>query len=152
MATRSTHVSAGTDEVWAVLADPWSYATWVVGTVKIRDADPGFPAVGCKLHHAVGAWPLLLEDETEILGCEPGHRLVMQARGWPVGEARVELVLHAEGDDLTRVAMNEQPTQGPGAWVHNPLLDAILARRLDETLDRLRRLVEGHRRDGAPQV
>jgi hypothetical protein len=76
----------------------------------------------------------------------------MQARGWPAGEARVELVLHAEGDALTRVAMNEQPTQGPGAWVHNPLLDALLARRLDETLDRLRRLVEGHRRDGAPQV
>ena len=75
MATRSIHVSAGTDEVWAVLADPWSYATWVVGTVKIRDADPGFPAVGCKLHHAVGAWPLLLEDETEILECEPDHRL-----------------------------------------------------------------------------
>lgn len=152
MATRSTHVAAGTDAVWRVLADPWSYANWVVGTVKIRDADPEFPAVGSKLHHAVGAWPLLVEDETEILECEPGHRLVMQARGWPAGEARVELVLHAEGDGVTRVAMDEKPTHGPGAWVHNPLLDAVLARRLDETLDRLRRLVEGHRRDGSPQA
>jgi len=151
VATRNIDVSAGIDEVWAVLADPWSYANWVVGTVKIRDADPGFPAVGCTLHHAVGAWPLLLEDETKVLECEPGQRLVMQARGWPAGEARVDLVLHAEGDDLTRVVMSERPTQGPGAWVHNPLLDAFLARRLDETLDRLRRLVEGHRRDGAPQ-
>ena len=152
MATRSTHVAATPDEVWSVLADPWSYATWVVGTVKIRDADSTWPAVGSKLHHSVGAWPLLLEDETEILECEPGRRLVMQARGWPAGEARVELVLHPEGDNLTRVGMDEKPTHGPGAWVNNPLFEAVLARRLDEVLDRLRRLVEGHRGNGSAQV
>ena len=45
MASRSTHVRSTPDEVWAVLADPWSYATWVVGTVKIREADEAWPAV-----------------------------------------------------------------------------------------------------------
>jgi len=142
MASTSTHVAATPDRVWSVLADPWSYATWVVGTVKIRDADPTWPAVGSKLHHAVGAWPLLLEDDSQVLECEPPERLVLQARGWPAGEARVQLVLHAEGD-ATRVAMDEQPTHGPGAWLHNPLLDGVLTRRLIECLDRLRRLVEG---------
>ena len=39
--------------------------------------------------------------------------------------------------------MAEEPTHGPGAWVHNPVLDMVLARRMDECLDRLRRLVEG---------
>lgn len=151
MATTSTHIAASRDQVWAVLADPWSYATWVVGTVKIRDADPTWPAVGSKLHHSVGAWPLLLDDDSEVLECEPQSRLVMQARGWPAGEARVELVLHDEGD-VTRVGMLEQPTHGPGAWVHNPLLDVVLTRRMDECLDRLRRLVEGHRRDLPPRV
>lgn len=147
MASRSTHVRSTPDEVWAVLADPWSYATWVVGTVKIREADEAWPAVGSKLHHAVGAWPLLIQDETEILECDPGQRVVMQARGWPAGEARVELVLHPELPG-TRVAMAETPTHGPGAWVNNPLAEAVLRRRLDECLDRLRRLVEGRQRTG----
>ena len=32
--------------VFEVLADPRSYAYWVVGAHKIRDADDGWPAVG----------------------------------------------------------------------------------------------------------
>jgi uncharacterized protein YndB with AHSA1/START domain len=142
MARVTTQVAASNEDVWQVLADGWSYATWVVGTVKIRAVDTGFPAPGTKLHHAVGAWPLLLEDETEILECEPGRRLLMQARGWPFGEATVELVLHPEGERTT-VEMYEEPTSGPGAWVNNKLIDAVGAKRLTEALDRLRRLVEG---------
>ena len=142
MARVTTEVAAPPDEVWRTLADGWSYAHWVVGTVKIREVEPGFPAVGTKLHHAVGAWPFTLQDETEILECEPGRRLVMQARGWPMGEATVELVLHPAGDH-TLVEMYEEPTSGPGAWVHNRVIDVIGAKRLEEALDRLRRLVEG---------
>ena len=144
MARTNGVIEAPVGDVWAVLADGWSYATWVVGTVKIRDVDRAWPAVGSKLHHAFGAWPLTIQDETEVLACEPERHLVLQARGWPAGEARVELVLEAAGD-RTRVEMREEPTSGPGAWVHNPLLDAVLTRRLDESLDRLRRPVEGHR-------
>ena len=147
MARVSTRIEAPADAVWEVLADAWTYANWVVGTVKIRDVDPGWPAAHAKLHHAVGAWPLTLQDETEVLECEPGRRLLLQARGWPAGEASVELVLHPDGD-ATEVEMAEEPTSGPGAWVHNRLVDMVGAKRLDETLDRLRRLVEGHQRDG----
>lgn len=147
MARVSMQVDASAEAVWKVLDDPWTYANWVVGTVKIRDADPTWPAAGSKLHHAVGAWPLTIEDETEVVDCEPGRRLRMQARGWPAGEATVELVLHPHGE-LTEVEMFETPTSGPGAWVNNTVFEAVLAKRLEETLDRLRRLVEGHRRDG----
>lgn len=147
MARVSMQVDASAEDVWKVLDDPWTYANWVVGTVKIRDADPTWPAAGSKLHHAVGAWPLTIEDETEVVDCEPGHRLLMQARGWPAGEATVELVLHPHGE-RTEVEMHETPTSGPGAWVNNKVFEAVLAKRMEETLDRLRRLVEGHRRDG----
>jgi uncharacterized protein YndB with AHSA1/START domain len=143
MARVTTRVAAPADAVWALLADGWSYAGWVVGTVKIRDVDSTWPAVGSRLHHAVGAWPLTLQDESEVLESEPGRRLKLQARGWPVGEATVELTLRPAGDD-TLVEMYEEPTSGPGAWVHNRAIDAIGARRLTETLDRLRRLVEGY--------
>ena len=141
MARVTTEMAATADEVWAVLSDGWTYSAWVVGTVKIRDVDSAWPAVGAKLHHAVGAWPVTLEDETEILGCEPGHRLRMQARGWPMGEATVELTLHPAGDH-TLVEMYEEPTSGPGAWIHNRVVDMVGTKRLEETLDRLRRLVE----------
>jgi len=147
MARASTRVQAPPDAVWTVLEDAWTYANWVVGTVKIRDVDPGWPTPGSKLHHAVGAWPVTLEDETEIVACEPGRLLRMQARGWPAGEAAVELVLHPDGE-VTVVEMLEKPTHGLGAWLDNRLVDAIGTKRLEETLDRLRRLVEGHRRDG----
>lgn len=149
MARTSILVQASADDVWAELADPWTYANWVVGTVKIRDADRSWPVVGSRLHHAVGAWPLLLQDETEVVACEPLRRLRLQARGWPAGEATVELTLHAEDARRTRVEMFEKPTSGPGAWLDNPLLDGLGTLRLAETLDRLRRLVEGHRRDGS---
>ena len=141
MARVTTPIDEPADQVWKVLADGWSYSNWVVGTVKIRTVDAEFPAVGSKLHHAVGAWPLLLKDETEVIECEPGRRLLLQARGWPMGEATVELVLHDDGA-ITRVEMYEEPTSGPGAWLHNPMVDKVGEWRLVEALDRLKALVE----------
>ncbi len=147
MARVSRYIETPVDDVWKVLEDAWTYANWVVGTVKIRDVDRTWPEPGSRLHHGVGFWPVTIEDETQVVECEPRHRLLLQARGWPAGEATVELRLHAEGE-RTRVEMYEKPTSGPGAWIDNPLVDMIGTRRLAETLDRLRRLVEGHRRDG----
>ena len=143
MARASTLVDAPPDAVWAVLADGWLYPTWVVGTVKIRDVDGHWPEPGAKLHHAVGAWPLTLQDETEVVESQPGRLLRMEARGWPLGEAIVEVTLTAVGT-ATTVELSEEPTSGPGAWLNNRLVDAVGKARLEEMLDRLRRLVEGH--------
>lgn len=141
MARVTTELAAPAEVVWAALSDGWTFSAWVVGTVKIRAVDPGWPSVGTKLHHSVGAWPLTLQDDTEVTECEPGRRLLMRARGWPMGEATVELTLYPAGDH-TLVEMYEEPTSGPGAWLNNPVLDAVGRKRLEETLDRLRRLVE----------
>ena len=43
MAEVSLNVEAPVDAVWAVLADGWSYAGWVVGASHIRDVDTGWP-------------------------------------------------------------------------------------------------------------
>src|SRR5579875_2117223 len=45
---------AAVEDVWRVLADPYSYARWVYGTDRIRAADPQWPAVGSRLHHGLG--------------------------------------------------------------------------------------------------
>jgi hypothetical protein len=142
MAQTSGHVAAPLDAVWAQLCDGWGYSAWVVGTIKIRDVDTSWPAEGSKLHHAVGAWPLALQDETEVSVSDVRRRLVLRARGWPVGEAVIDIALSEESGG-TRVQLVETPVAGPGAWIDNPVFDAVGKRRLVEMLDRFSRLVEG---------
>lgn len=142
MAEVTGHIATDPEQVWATLADGWLYSSWVVGTSKIRAVDAGFPEVGTKIHHAFGAWPALIQDETEVLVSQPAQHLLLQARGWPFGEATTAIDLTPSGGG-TAIRIAETPTKGPGAWVNNPLAEAVLKRRLGECYERLRLLVEG---------
>lgn len=137
-------VAAPPERVWDVLADGWLYPTWVVGASRMRDVDDTWPQVGSRLYHSVGVWPALLDDHTEVLECEPGRRLVLRARAWPAGEARVEMELHP-ADGGTEVVMREDATSGPGTLMPKPLRDAQLTWRNTESLRRLSFIAE-HRR------
>jgi uncharacterized protein YndB with AHSA1/START domain len=143
MATTDRFVAAPPEAVWAELADGWTYSAWVPGTVKIRAVDDTWPAVGSKIHHAVGLWPIMLQDETESTRCEEPHRLTLQARAWPAGEALIDIRLTPVAGGC-EVSVHETPTHGPGAWVNNPLTEAALDHRIREMLDRLGRMAEGH--------
>lgn len=136
-------VNATSDAVWDVLADGWLYATWVVGASRLRDVDVSWPAQGSKLHHSVGIWPLVLDDHTEVLHADPGHQLVLRAKGWPVGEAVVEMRLRAVGDDRCEVAMLEDAVSGPGLVIPRVLRQPPIAVRNREALHRLSLLAEG---------
>lgn len=142
MAEAEGFVALPPERVWDTLADGWLYPLWVVGTSTIRSVEPGWPAVGTRLHHSTGLWPVQVQDESEVLESEPGSLLVLQARGWPAGEARITIRLAASGDG-TEVRIAEQPTSGPGAWVHSWVTEQVLRRRLQEMLSRLRTVVEG---------
>lgn len=133
--------SATTDEVWAVLADGWSYAGWVVGASRIRKVDVRWPAAGSRIHHSAGCWPVLLNDETTVLESEPGRRLVLQAEGWPFGEATVDLSLEPRGSG-SRIVMREDVTKGPGRVVPKALRQLALQPRNRESLRRLAFLAE----------
>jgi hypothetical protein len=135
-------VQASAHRVFAELADGWAYVGWVVGATHIRDVDEGWPAPGSKIHHQVGAWPALVSDNTEALESEPGRRLLLRARGWPFGEATVEIVLIEQDSSHTEVVLREAPTAGLGRWLDNPLLRALLHSRNTETLSRLKDRVE----------
>ena len=141
MATVSARLAATPAQVFAVLADGWAYAGWVVGASHVRAVEATWPAVGSRLHHASGMWPAVVSDETRVEQVDPGRRLVLLACGGGLGDARVDLSLIPDGDG-TRVTMVEHPTSGPGKWFHNPLADAVLHRRNTEALARLTCLVE----------
>jgi len=141
MITVDRVVNAEPADVWAVLSDGWLYALWVVGAARMREVDDTWPAVGARLHHSVGNWPLLIDDTTSVLEVDSGHRLKLRARGWPAGEAEVELVLEPTSGG-TRVTISEDAVTGPGRLVPLPLRAPMIKWRNVEALRRLALVVE----------
>jgi hypothetical protein len=141
MATVATFVDAAPSDVFAILANGWYYSGWVVGSSHVRAVETDWPAVGSRLHHASGVWPATLRDETQVAEVVINHRLVLIARGRPLGEARVEITLDPHGAG-TLVTLVETPVKGPGSWLNNPLSEGILHRRNVEALARLAAMAE----------
>ncbi len=139
------------EQVFAVLNDGWMYPLWVVGASRMRDVDDGWPAPGTKLHHSFGVWPALIDDSTEVLEIEPGKRLVLEARGWPVGKARVEISVRPNGNG-SLVTIAEDATGGPARLVPESIRQASIDFRNRETLRRLGYLAEGRHGDQADIV
>lgn len=141
MATNARRIDVTRQQVWDVLRDGWTYSNWVVGTSHMRAVERDWPGVGSRLFHAAGPWPLMIRDETVVEESEPNTRLVLIARGRPIGQARVVIELHDDNHGCL-VTMHETPIAGPGKWLHNPAFDAALTRRNIESLDRLAALAE----------
>lgn len=140
--TTVTHrIEAPPDDVFTTLSDAWQLPLWVVGAVHIRAVEKDWPAPGAKMYHQVGGWPLTVSDSTQVLEIEAPTRLVLQGRAWPLGEARIELLLESDGDG-SLVHMREAPTHGPPRLLDNPLLRRVLAARNRESLMRLAVLAE----------
>ena len=136
-----TTMAATPDAVWRVLADGWLYPLWVVGASRVRDVDDTWPDPGSKIHHSVGLWPAVLNDETTVLECTPGSRIELNAKAWPGGEADVTLHLEPQGAQ-TCVRMLEDVTGGPGKLVPKPVRAPALRWRNSESLRRLSWLAE----------
>ena len=141
MSRNEVTVDATVDQVWDVLSDGWLYPLWVVGAARMREVDDHWPAVGARLHHSVGSFPVMLNDVTEVVAAEPMTRLVLRAQAWPIGAGEVTLTLEALGA-RTRIVMREQAVSGPGALAPKLLQDPVLAWRNTEALRRLSYLVE----------
>lgn len=145
MSRNTRMMQCSPQDVFAVLADGWSYATWVVGAARIRDVDPEWPAVGTKIHHSVGLWPLLINDTTEVEDVDPPHRLRLKVRLWPTGSG-VVLITCVAKEGGTEVTMEEQLVSGPAALLPRPVKDALLHARNVEALKRLAYLAENRER------
>lgn len=142
MATVTQTFNSPAADVWKVIADGWLYSSWVVGASRIRAVDAHWPEVGSRLHHSVGAWPLVIDDSTKVTAVEPGKSLELIARGWPLGEAKVRITLEDEGPRC-RVSIIEDAIHGPGRAVPKMLRDPAITIRNRETLKRLELMAAG---------
>lgn len=135
-------VEAGLEDVWEVLRDGWLYPLWVVGASRMRAVDADWPAVGATLHHSVGVWPALVDDETEVLDVVPGELLHLRAHSWPAGAAEV-LITTRQSATGTAVTLREDASHGPGTLVPRPVRQVAMVRRNREAMCRFALLVEG---------
>jgi uncharacterized protein YndB with AHSA1/START domain len=144
VATTEKLIDAPAENVFRVLADPESYAHWVVGSNEIRAYDEDWPRVGSTFHHTQGKWPLTVKDTSSVLEADAGRRLVLEVRTRPFVVAKVELDL-TEENRKTRVWMVESPTGGVLKPLNNPVLEFLTHLRNKRGLSRLARLAEAVR-------
>jgi len=130
-------IGAGANEIFTVLADGWTYASWVVGASHMREVDPDWPRVGARLHHRVGPWPLSLDDSTTVVAMEPDRLLELDAHAWPAGAARVRLALEPLGPDRTRVRFTEAFSSPLARRIPERAQAVLLVPRNRESLARL---------------
>ncbi|BFU45231.1 SRPBCC family protein [Krasilnikovia sp. MM14-A1004] len=130
-------VNTTPERIFAVLADGWSYASWVVGAAHIRDVDEGWPAVGARIHHRIGPWPLQIDDKTVVRAVVPGRFLELDAQAWPLGAATVRIRLEPLSATTTRIRMAETLSSGIGRLLPGPVQAALLRPRNAEALRRL---------------
>jgi hypothetical protein len=142
MSTVSQLFNSPAADVWRVLSDGWLYSGWVVGASRIRAVDDSWPQASARLHHSVGAWPLVINDSTKVVNSEPNRSLELVARGWPMGEAKVVITLEDRGNQCL-VTIAEDAIRGPGKLVPKVLRDATINVRNRETLQRLELMAAG---------
>lgn len=141
MARRESVIDAAPEDVFAVLADPRSYAVWVVGSRHVSAADEDWPAAGSGFDHTVGMPPVTIDDETVVLESDPPRRLKLHAKARPLPSAIVTLELRPEGSG-TRVVMVEDFAHPLVNLIAGPLGHGLIRLRNIESLRRLKALVE----------
>jgi len=137
MAETSRIIGTSAERIFAVLADGWSYASWVVGAAHMRDVDPSWPAPGSRLHHRVGPWPVNIDDQSVVRSMIPDRMLELEARVWPLGAALVRLTLEPIDPLRTRVRMEESLCSTMWRKVPDIVQAALLVPRNQESLARL---------------
>lgn len=146
MSRTTTTMDCRPQDVFDILTDGWSYATWVVGAARIREVDREWPDVGARIHHSVGMWPAMISDTTIVERVEQGREIELRVRAWPTGEGRVVIRCDDAPGGGTTVTMEEWITSGPATIIPRPVADRLLDLRNRESLRRLQYLAHSRAR------
>ena len=142
MAYTAREFPMSSEEVFAVLVDPQTYPSWLIGASEIRDVDDTWPAVGSKFHHRVGIGPLALPDDSKLLAIDAPHLLRLRVRVRPLITAVVTFRLIGDTSRCV-VTIAEEPTIRLIGNVVRPVMDPIIHIRNHRSLRRLERYLAG---------
>ncbi|MCU0314322.1 MAG: SRPBCC family protein [Solirubrobacteraceae bacterium] len=136
MAETTRWVAAPPETAFSLVADPASYALWVVGAAATAPLDERWPAPGARFAHRQGTRALVVEDTTTVTAVRAPRmlRLLVHARPWFVGD--VELRFEPEQGG-TRITLRERRVGGLARFVPQTLLDPLLRLRNAESVRRL---------------
>ncbi|HET6877544.1 MAG TPA: SRPBCC family protein [Jatrophihabitans sp.] len=111
--------AAAPSDVWAIIADPRTYANWVAGTATSRGETGDWPAVGSSLRHRWGVWPARFRDRSTVTACQHQRQLELDVR---VGRlAAVAVTIRLAPDAFgTRIVLRESVVTG-AALLFRPL-------------------------------
>ncbi len=145
-ATTIVEIAADRRTVFDFLTEPRTYPDWLVGAQDMRAVESDWPTPGARFHHRVGVGPFHIDDSTTVLELDAPDSLVLRASIGPLGTALVRFQL--EGEDATRLTMDERPDSGLvkllGA-AGSPLLRASIWGRSRVALNQLKALIEAPR-------
>ena len=146
MSTNIRVMRCSPEDVFRVLDDGWLFVGWVVGASRMRDVDAAWPTEGAQLQHSFGVWPFVINDATTVLEYQSPRHMVVQPKGWPLGEARVSIDVrpHRKG---CIVRIQEESVTGPAKLIPRRIMDLGLHIRNIETLRRLSYIAE-RRKEG----
>jgi uncharacterized protein YndB with AHSA1/START domain len=133
-----TTIPTSRERIYAVIADPDTYADWLVGAERIRSVDDEFPRPGTGFDHRVGGPGVTVADRTTSVAADPSRGLALDVHAGPF-EARVVIELRSVSDRATCVRLSEEPF-GVFRGI-TPMLRLALGGRNRWSLARLRRRV-----------
>jgi hypothetical protein len=133
--------TASPQDVWRVLADPWTLAAWVVGAAAVDEADGRWPAVGARLRYRVGAWPALFPASTQVTASTEDAELGLRGDLGIAGAVALVLELRAHPGG-SEIVIREDVVAGPGRRLPRAARAAVITARNRETLRRLALLAE----------
>jgi hypothetical protein len=128
------------ERAFTLLEYPRSFRAIVPGARPIRYFDPSWPDPGTEVRHSVGVYPLVIRDRTIVMECQPGRRLVLEARVQMIGTFVVDFRFEPDAGG-TRLTVEETVMGGAlGLPLLRPLADLTVRVRNAELARRLRRL------------
>jgi hypothetical protein len=141
VAVRHRLIQASPQAVWNVLADGNQYVEWVVGPSDVTPRSGQWPQVGATIGYEVRLGPVRLNNESVVRRCVAGSELEIEAKAGRLGTARIAIELRPWGEQCL-VIVDEHPLRGPGGFVHNVGVEALIQVRHRAMLARLAKLCE----------
>lgn len=121
-------IPARPEDVFAVLADPWTYPDWLVGAQEIRAVDAGWPRPGSAFHHSVGPTEgATVDDISEVIAVDPPRSLRLRVHVRRFRGIVDLLVVPAAGARGSEVRFRERPV-GIGRHLM-PVMRPLIYRR-----------------------